>query len=221
MKKVFIVLVFLGYFCNVLAVTLLQVTSDLANIRETRNGKVIDKLPKKSLLALVKIEKEWINIAYKKNDEPDLKYGWVHISLVKIMKDVSSSKVISGDDCSYAIGTNQQVCVTVKDVQFKCRENFMGTGYEKCTVDVDYFLDTDYRDKPINVDIRCEAKVSYETRNSIIASRKYGDETASHFMYSYQEFGNLSIIVKLFDFDDVIKAQLSSVECKINYIFAY
>ena len=203
--------------------TLLQVTADSLNVRDNPNGKVIDKLSKYSIVGLVSLQNTWANIIYLGKDKKIMKKGWVSVAYVKFLKN-SSGHSVTGDDCQTEYDTDSEVCVSVDNVKLKCSESLMSNSYDRCYVDIDYSLSTNYEgDDSLDVTVECEAEVKYETRDGFMTQSKRQDDTYSHNLYSSgSDYGDMRLNINVSSLlDETIKVKLYSAECRIDSVYNY
>lgn len=132
------------------------------------------------------------------------------------------SRGASGQSCQTEYETGARVCLSVSVADLDCDEDIYGDYYDDCEVEVDYSLETDYRgSSSINVDVECEAEISYES-NSYLSKSDDENFSESHSLSSYDSTYNQAD----FDFsfsslEEVYSVELDDAWCEIQDTYLY
>jgi hypothetical protein len=126
----------------------------------------------------------------------------------------------SGDSCETEDSTGANVCVTVTNTTLDCHKSFDGTQYRDCDVNVSYTLQTDYRgNASLNAEVDCSVELWYTGRNTVIPKTDSESETNSHTLDAYDRLSESAEINFSFSsFNEVTRAKISSVECRIESV---
>lgn len=218
MKKTIFVLAglfALAFFCSVQAMPIGITTAENLNVRSAPGGDTIDTLSDGSVVGVLDVKGEWVNIMYLKGASVDRTYeGWVHGAYLQITSGATNQQA-----CETEYKSGAQVCLSVGKPDFDCDENFDGTYYDSCEVALNYELRTDYRGQAyIDTDVSCEVDVSYKS-DQFYTKSDSDYSSNSHSLYSNgSDSGYANFSFRFSSFDEVREVEIDSAECKIDSV---
>jgi len=218
LKPVAIACLMLTTFCAN-ATTIAVTTADSLNVRSSPNGEVIDSLPAGSVVALQRVSGGWAYVLYlDESKRPGSGVGWVSAQFLRVASEGTGLSA-TGDDCRKERKSGAKVCLEVTSADFDCDEHYSGEYYDSCEIEVDYEIRSDYKgDSRIYVDIECEARVSYKTRESYDSSDS-DSESESHYLRANRTIrDSLELDFSYSDYQEVYSAEVDSLECEIESV---
>ncbi len=130
------------------------------------------------------------------------------------------ARTAAGGGCQTEPDTNSQVCLKISDTDFDCDENYDGSHYDSCELEVEYDVTTDYQGSgSISASIECDVEIQYNKRGGYGSSRKSDDDSASMTLYSdgYTS-GSFDFDFRFSASDEVISAKVKDVDCGFRYL---
>ena len=201
-----------------LASSLLIQTNSQTELRASPDGEVIGTV----IPGLVGIVRDysppWVKIYFGNalgSNSP--KEGWVNINKIRVLKTI-----VSGDDCETDYDTDAEVCVTLDDVSLDCDKNYEGY-FSSCEVEIDYTVETDLEsdNKYLDVEVECEAEISYK-RQDRIGTYDSEDDDESHTLYSGgSETGEIELDFYFSSYQKVYSVRIDDAECEIDSVYSF
>jgi len=218
MKKAIFVLaslILLAFSCSIQAMPIGITTAQNLNVRSAPGGDTIDTLPDGSVVGILDIKGEWVNVMYLKGASTVQTYkGWVHIAYLQMTSGGTGQQT-----CETEYKSGAKVCLSVGKPDLDCDENFDRTYYDSCEVTLNYDLQTDYRGQAyIDADVSCKVEVSYEPDQLYIKSDS-DRSSNSHSLYANgSDSGYADFSFQFSSFDEVRKVEIDSAECRIDSV---
>lgn len=216
MRKTLLLIIVIGIFTNLVALTILSTTTDSLNVRNSPGGKIIDKLPMHSMVGLIIVKGTWAKVMYsKKVNSNNFKQGWVSVKYLKIKKR-------DNEDCDTDFNTNAEACVVVKSTDIDCSKSYEGNYYSECNVEVDYEVNTTYKGNDyIDIDVTCEVNIDYKKADGYSSSESEDEKYSHSLIADDYERKTMDFDFDFSYYEKPISVQLDSVECKISDVYTY
>lgn len=196
-----------------IAITFALANTNNVPVKSSPDGQTIDTLPLGTAVGVIGLSGSWAKIMYfPKGETKQTKQGWVNILYLQVTSSRSSS-------CESEYQSGAEVCIEVTDADIDCDENYSDNYYNGCEVEIDYGLETDYRGQSsLNVDIECEAEISYKSRSSYNSSGS-DSETESHSLYAGgSDYNTIEVDFSFSSYKEVYSVELDSAECEIESV---
>ena len=200
-------------------------TPSSLNVRSEPNGIVIDSLPQYTAVFSINEVDGWRYISYAKNENySDMKRGWVSDRYI-YFKDTPSigaaSAAVTGDNCKRESKSGASACVVTTNIDFDCNEHYNGGYYDRCEVDIDYTVKSNYQgDSSLRVYVECEAELQLDGGNSYYRSVSESD-SKSHTVYSSStKYENVDLDFSFY-YDEPASVSVEEVDCSIERITLY
>lgn len=183
------------------------------NVRQgpSTNTKVLDTLKRYTAVVVTDIKGNWAKVSYLRKGEKDIRSGWVALSLLRLR----SKPGYGGSAATYTTSNGARFDLTVDSTDLDCREGY--DGYDSCDVDVSISVTSNYNgnDTP-TVTVTCEADLTAYDRSGW-GSNKNDSESTS--IYGRSGYETLTIDVRLYSYDPVVRVKLKDVTCTIDSVY--
>lgn len=207
---------------NTFADDIYQVTTNSVTVREGPGASysIVDKLDKGTFAIITSNKGEWARIYYIKTDM-DGKYGWInrkYLSAAKTFDDVDSYDYGYGSLYDEKIDlSDANLALNITDADFKCTKRVIGGGFDKCILEINYTLSSDY-DRKIYVNITCDAEFILYYENKFNSKRKNKSESDYIYLYGGYTIHSMDIILKPSYYENLIKAEVEEISCRASVI---
>lgn len=211
-------------------VTIATTTAETLNVRESPGGEVIDQLPRGTRVAIIDTRDGWAAITYfsrgeatdfSRGEATDAGSGWVSVQYLR--RASGGTPYGYGSECESEDRSGAEVCLNVSDASLDCDESYLGDYYDSCDVAISYRLETNHRGQSdIEVDVSCNAEISYERRDRYGSTSDYSSNWFSHDLGAHDsEYGSMNLHFSFSSFDEVVSAEIESVDCRIEDLELY
>ncbi|WP_299237109.1 hypothetical protein [uncultured Halomonas sp.] len=128
----------------------------------------------------------------------------------------------SGQSCQTEYDSGAAVCISVNMANLDCDESSDGGFYDSCEVDMDYSLETDYRGgSSINVDVYCEAEISYKSKSGRNRYDSDGYHDFQHLGSYGTGSGYISMDFSFSSYEEVFKVSLKDAWCEMQSVYLH
>jgi len=129
------------------------------------------------------------------------------------------SRSLASRNCRTEPDTDSEVCVRIIDAEIDCSENYEGTHFDSCEVEIDYVVETDYSGNgSINVDLYCEIEVEYESETTYSGSDDE-DFRVNVTIYANDFHSGSEDLDFDFYFEEPKSVELSEAKCRIDDLY--
>ena len=197
-----------------------EITANSLNVRDrpSTEGNVIGKLKKGEQVIASPTYSGWaMTLIHGKN--PGY-FSTKYMKIIKIISSKDSSTLYGGEEEIKCNAISAKLSLSINNVDFKCKENLFGEGYESCSAWFDVAISSDCT-KSMRANVACNAEFKYETKYDFMPYRT-ASETVSDTIYLRFGRGNGRIEVNwqpMAYFENVIMVKLNDGSCSITSIY--
>ena len=226
MKKFLVALILLACSSGSHAYNLAEITADILNVQDAPDGSAIARLPQGTVVGVILANDGWVQITYQARNNAELiKTGWVseEYLLLLDMDDASEATGPTGDSCKNKTGGYEKACVSLTQVLYDCDDRYSGRRNSRCSVDMDYTVETDYVGTDyLNVDIGCTARLKYKVPGNDKWLYDSRNDASSHsFSFARMEKGEMSLDFLLGENQRPTRIRLESAVCEVQLVYQY
>jgi hypothetical protein len=194
------------------------VTVAPVSVRASPNGDVVDSLKVGTIVGIVKVTGEWVQVMYFPTlGAKNVKTGWVGLKYIRI---TSRSGSTGGDDCETEYKTGAEVCVTLTDAELHCQKDYSGEHYRDCEVTVKYELKTNYSGGAyLDVEVECKVEISYMGPGMYSWRSDSSSENESHSLHAHgSESDSFTFDFSFSSYNKVTRVKIDSASCEIESV---